>query len=88
MYSCKQATLLKNESFHRPLSLMERLGLRFHFLICAGCEQMSRQLEFIHKASTRLLDETKSSEQPTLSADARERIRTALKENQQDSELS
>lgn len=54
MLSCKQATQLASEALDRPLSLRERLGLRAHLMICAGCARFERQLGFLREASKRL----------------------------------
>ncbi len=53
MLTCKQATRLVSEALDRPLSLRERLGLRAHLMICAGCAQFERQLGFLRAASKR-----------------------------------
>ncbi len=56
MLSCKQATRLASQALDRPLSLRERLGLRAHLMICAGCAQFERQLGFLREASKRFAD--------------------------------
>jgi hypothetical protein len=37
----------------RPLSLGERLGLRLHGLICAGCNNYRRQMSVLRAACRR-----------------------------------
>lgn len=54
MISCKKATHLLSERQDRPLALGERVALRLHLAICAGCSAVSRQLEFLRRAVRRL----------------------------------
>lgn len=50
MLSCKEASALMSKSQDRRLSLKEKVGLRFHLLLCAGCRQFERQLGFFRAA--------------------------------------
>ncbi len=51
MMSCHQATRLISESRERALTLREKLALRFHQSICAGCRRFDGQVEFLRRAS-------------------------------------
>ncbi len=50
MMSCQQATRLISESQDRPLSLSEKMALKVHVMMCAGCKNFSLQLPFISQA--------------------------------------
>ncbi len=50
MMNCKQATRLISESQDRALSLPEKLALRVHVMMCAGCKNFSLQIPFLSKA--------------------------------------
>lgn len=50
MMTCKQATKLMSEQQDRPLKARERISLRMHLLMCAGCANFDRQLKFVRKA--------------------------------------
>lgn len=50
MMNCKQATQLISESQDRALSLPEKLALRVHVMMCAGCKNFSLQVPFLSKA--------------------------------------
>jgi len=50
MLKCKQATELMSQSQDRALTLNERIQLKLHLLICAGCLKCNKQMGFIHKA--------------------------------------
>ena len=53
MLSCKQATELMSQEKDRPLSLGERIGLRLHVWICAGCGTYRRQMDVLRAACRR-----------------------------------
>ena len=44
MMNCKQATRLLSAAQERPLSLGERLSLRLHTSLCAGCRNFGQQM--------------------------------------------
>jgi Putative zinc-finger len=54
MLNCKQATQLMSQGQDRPLTLGERIGLRFHLLICGACSNFNRQLAVMRQAFRRL----------------------------------
>ena len=53
MLSCQQATELMSQEQDRQLSLVERLGLRLHVLMCAGCNNCRRQMDVLRAACRR-----------------------------------
>lgn len=52
MLNCRQATELMSQEQDRSLDLGERLGLRFHVMMCTGCRNFRRQMTFLHEACT------------------------------------
>lgn len=54
MLSCKQATELMSQAQDRPLRLAERLSLRVHLWMCAGCTHFGRHLEVLRAACRRM----------------------------------
>jgi hypothetical protein len=54
MLNCKQATHLMSEAQDRKLALGDRLPLRLHLLMCAGCRNFSKQMDFLRTASRAL----------------------------------
>ncbi len=54
MLKCKDATKLISQAQDRPLELKERMGLKFHLLICPACVNYNKQLAFIRKACRHL----------------------------------
>ncbi len=56
MRTCKEISVLLSEAHERHLGLAERLGLKVHLLLCAGCRNFRRQLDFIRAAARRYVD--------------------------------
>lgn len=54
MLTCKHATKLMSQSQDRPLELKERVSLKFHLMMCSGCTNYNKQMEFIRKACLRI----------------------------------
>ena len=54
MMTCKQATGLMSQAQDRPLTLKERITLRLHLMMCSGCSNFNRQMDFIRKAFRRI----------------------------------
>jgi len=84
MLNCKDTSQLMSQSFDRHLGLMEKVGLRFHLMICKSCQIAYRQLDFLHQFCRRIAAEPIDiiSMQPCLSAEAQERILKELHRKQ------
>lgn len=50
MLNCQKASRLISEAQERPLSLSEKISLKLHVLMCAGCKNFSLQVPFLSKA--------------------------------------
>ena len=77
--SCLRATELLSKSHDAPLSGREQLALRLHLLICGWCRRYGVQIDLMG-SSLREHDFMRPAGGPTLSAEARDRIRRAWKE--------
>ncbi len=53
MLSCRQATELMSQEQDRSLTMAERIGLRLHVWICAGCNNYRRQMRVLRAACRR-----------------------------------
>ena len=53
MLSCREATALMSQEQDRRLGLGERVALRLHVLICAGCTNYRRQMHVLREACRR-----------------------------------
>lgn len=49
MLTCKETIEMASNSLDRKLSLIERIKLKLHLLICKHCKNYTNQLNFIHK---------------------------------------
>lgn len=82
--SCDEATRLTSAAMDRPLSSVERIGLRLHYLCCRFCRRYRRQLNLLRQLLRRrdahiAADADLSTLQ--LAPEVRERIRGALRGN-------
>lgn len=78
---CSDVTQLLSESLDRPLSVLERLKVRVHYLVCVWCERYGRQLHFLRGAmrsnSERMAEQ--APPQGDLPPEARNRINARLR---------
>lgn len=53
MLNCKDTTRLVSQQQEKTLSFSKRMALRVHLLMCSGCRNYNKQIDFIHKACRR-----------------------------------
>ena len=53
MLTCQQVTHLLSEAQDRKLRLKEKLPLKFHLLMCTGCNNFRQQMDFLRRACRR-----------------------------------
>lgn len=58
MDSCKEITRLVSEGLDRDLSLWERVRIRFHLMMCAGCTNFARQIRMIRGMTRALVEKS------------------------------
>lgn len=56
MLSCKDATHLLSEAQDRPLTLVEKIQLEMHLVMCRGCRNFKGQMAFLRQACKRYFD--------------------------------
>lgn len=78
MLNCKQASELMSQGMDTQLPFAKRMSLKFHLMMCHGCNNFLTQMRFLRMAAKRYGDEG----MPRLSAQARKRIAKALREFQ------
>lgn len=49
MLNCHRVTQLISESQERGLSVSERVSLKFHTMMCAGCRNFNEQVPLLRK---------------------------------------
>jgi hypothetical protein len=62
------------------LSLMMRLKLRIHYLMCSFCERYMKQLKYIRQVSREFPEKIGKISDASLSADAKEQLKAALRQ--------
>lgn len=78
--TCQQTVEKISQSMERKLTLRERIDLKLHIWICAWCQWYLEHLQIIREAARAKGAESPDLESvgPSLSADARERIKRKL----------
>ena len=75
---CQQTVKVISQSFERPLTLRERILLKLHIWVCAWCAWYMEHLQVMRDALRAKIDpdaELSSAVLPSLSSEARERIK-------------
>jgi len=79
MPTCQQVSRLQSDALDQPLSLPKRFGLRLHLLVCKWCRRYGRQIRFLRRAIHERPDAVNEATPRTLSPEARERFKRALR---------
>lgn len=78
---CKDITRLLSASLDRKLSWRQRLSIRLHCFICIWCERYGEHLGWLRQWSRHTPEHTHEMGGGQLSAEARERIKRALRKH-------
>ena len=78
MLNCREVSQLASEALDRKLTLKERIGLRFHLMMCKLCTRYVQQLKFMHQAISGMDENHVKGSGAHLSETARDRIRNQL----------
>jgi len=80
--SCRRASELVSEGMERPLTLMERISLKIHELICPPCVECDKQLHDLHTIVSHMDEHISDNghEGPCLSDQARKSIEIAVQQ--------
>jgi hypothetical protein len=74
--NCKEAMRMQSDAMDRPLSLVQRIGLRIHLMLCVWCIRYGRQIAFMRKVTQNLEHEHHEAQ---LTTDARQRMQSAIR---------
>ena len=75
--NCKEAIRLQSEALDRPLSRMQRVGLRIHLAMCRWCSRYGKQIKFLRTVAQRCDHDLDANQ--TMPPEARERIKRRLR---------
>ncbi len=76
--SCRQISRLQSAATPQPLSLGQRIGLKFHLLVCGWCRRYGKQVGFLRAVAHGRDDDETASAPPALSPNARDRMKRFL----------
>jgi len=78
--TCHEVVRILSLGMDKQLSLMMRLKLRIHYLMCSFCQRYMKQLKYIRQVAREFPDKIGEVSDATLSADAKQRMKAALRE--------
>jgi hypothetical protein len=64
----------------KELSLITRLKLRAHYLMCSFCERYGKQLQYMRTVAREFPDKIGEISDPKLPTEAKERLKEALRQ--------
>jgi hypothetical protein len=77
--TCPEVVRILSLGMDKQLSLMMRMKLRIHYLMCSFCERYMKQLKYIRQVSREFPEKIDEVSDASLSADAKEQIKAALR---------
>ena len=77
---CPEVTRLLSQGMDKPLSLMTRVKLRIHYLMCSFCERYAKQLKYMREVAREFPEKIGETSEVKLPADAKERMKAALRD--------
>jgi hypothetical protein len=78
--TCPEVVRILSLGMDKELSLMMRIKLRIHYLMCSFCERYMKQLKYIRQVSREFPDKIGEVSDASLPADAKARIKSALRQ--------
>ena len=81
MLSCKETTELASKALDTSLPLKQRIQVRLHLFMCKICSEYVKQLRFLKRVMEDYDHRMDIGQTEGLSDEARERIRSHLKQH-------
>jgi hypothetical protein len=78
--TCPEVVRILSLGMDKQLSLMMRMKLRIHYLMCSFCERYMKQLKYIRQVSGEFPDKIGEISDATLPAEAKQRLKEALRQ--------
>jgi hypothetical protein len=78
--TCPEVVRILSLGMDKELSLMMRLKLRIHYLVCSFCERYMKQLKYIRQVSREFPEKIGDVSDVKLSTEAKERLKEALRQ--------
>jgi len=77
--TCPEVIRILSQGMDTELSLITRLRLRVHYLMCSFCERYAKQLQYMRTVAREFPDKIGEVSNVTLPPDAKERIKSTLR---------
>ena len=78
--TCPEVTRILSLGMDEKLSLMMRMKLRIHYLMCSFCERYMKQLKYMRQVSREFPAKIGDVSDASLPSDAKERMKAALRQ--------
>lgn len=78
--NCAEMSRLASLSFEQPPSLMLRVKMRLHHVICVWCQRYQKQLQLLHRAAPKMQEEIEAASNRKLSEESKHRMVARLRE--------
>lgn len=82
--SCQSAAELSSRRLDEQLSLVDRLALNGHLLVCGGCRRFRKQVAFLSEATRHVAARLEEAADSGLSEEARVRIAQTMHDAQRE----
>jgi len=76
--TCPEVVRILSLGMDKELSLMMRIKLRIHYLMCSFCERYMKQLKYIRQVSREFPEKIGEISDAKLPTEAKERLKEAL----------
>ena len=77
--TCPEVARILSLGMEKELSLMTRLKLRVHFLMCSFCERYMKQLKYMREVAREFPEKIGDVSDANLPEDAKQRMKDALR---------
>ena len=77
--TCPEVTRILSLGMEKQLSLMMRMKLRIHYLMCSFCQRYMKQLKYIRQVSREFPDKIGEVSDAKLPPEAKERLKQVLR---------
>jgi len=78
--TCPEIVRILSLGMDKELSLMMRIKLRIHYLMCSFCERYMKQLKYIREVLREFPEKIGDVSDASLPSDAKERMKAALRQ--------
>ena len=78
--TCPEVVRILSLGMDKRLSLMMRMKLRIHYLMCSFCQRYMKQLKYIRQVSREFPEKIGEVSDAKLPAEAKQRLKEALRQ--------